>query len=69
MYTADNMIRFLGPTGTDAEAQQMAEYLEKHGWTLTLLDDEYYASLDNRDMEEREWLEALQNCFAENQAS
>ena len=64
MYTADNMMRFLGPDATDADAQRMGEFLEAQGWELTLRDGEYVAYRNDDEMTESEWHDALHECFS-----
>ena len=65
VYTANNMMRFLGTDATDADAVRMGEYLEQNGWELLLDDDgEFVAYKDGRRMTEPEWHAALKNAFA-----
>lgn len=63
MYNADNMYRFLGPDGTDDDAQRFAAYLIVAGWELTLEDEQYVAHKDGDEMTEQEWQDAMNDCF------
>lgn len=63
-YTADNMSRFIGPDGTDEDAQKIGEYLGTHGWELVEIDGQFVAYRNGEEMTEYEWQEALNGCFA-----
>jgi len=63
MYNADNMHRFLGPDGTDNDAQRLAEFLTGNGWTLEMRDGQYVAFMGDEEMTEQEWQDALAECF------
>lgn len=55
--------RFLGPEGTEEDAEKFIDFLEKRGWEICEDRGRVYAQKDSAEMTESEWLEALSECF------